>query len=91
MEKEKQLKLFELIEDYNTLRNMGKVKKVNFISRGAFGTDYHIYMDKSILQFMTLDKLEKIIHDKFHGYFGGHCKINILTDEILIQYSSYND
>lgn len=91
MEKVKQLKLFQAVETWEDIKNMGLLIKFSWSSRGKYGNDYAIRLNKNILQYVSMEKLEKIMDNNFSGYYGGFCKINILTDEIFIKYSSYND
>lgn len=91
MQKVKQLRLFETITNYDEIRNMGMVISVNYYSKGAWGCVYKIRLNKNILNHVSIEKLKDIIDAKFHGYYGGHIKINVLTDCLFIDYDAWND
>lgn len=86
-----QLKLFTLVKDYETLKNMGMVMSVNYQSRGAYGTTYHIKIKKDILNHITMHALSDIVFNKFMGVYGGSIDTKPCTDYIYITVMSYND
>lgn len=88
---ETQLRLFTLVKDYETLKNMGMVMSVNCQSRGIYGSDYYIKIKKDILNYMTMHELSEIVFDKFMGCYGGKIDTKLCTDCIYIHVDAWND
>lgn len=92
MENQKQLKLFTLVKDYETLKNMGMVISVNRTSGACYTNHYVIHLKKSILDLISVQDLKNIIVNKFTGYYGGRFDyFNIADNTINIKYVGYND
>jgi len=88
---ETQLKLFNIIKDYESIKNMGMVMSVNSQSRGIYGVDYYIKINKDILNHITMHELSNIILNKFIGVYGGSINIKPCTDYIYCHVDSWSD
>ena len=86
-----QLKLFNIIKDYESIKNMGMVMSVDCQSRGIYGNTYHIKIKKDILNHITMHALSDIVFNKFMGVYGGSIDTKPCTDCIYITVISYND
>lgn len=87
----KQLKLFTLIKDYETLKNMGMVMSVNSQNRGIYGCDYYIKIKKDILNHIDMHELSDMILNKFMGCYGGNINTKVYNDFIYCHVDAYND
>ena len=88
---EKQLKLFNLIKDYENIKNMGMVISVDSHSRGIYGMDYYIKIKNDILNYIDMHALSDIIFDKFMGVYGGKMDAKQYTDYIYFHVDAWND
>lgn len=89
---ENQLKLFNLIKDYESIKNMGMVISVNRTSGACYTNHYTIQLNKKILDFVSVQELKNIIVNKFTGYYGGRFDyFNIADNTIDIKFVGYND
>lgn len=87
-----QKKLFTIIKDYETIKNMGMVLSVDYTSGACYTNIYIIRLKKSILDFISVETLKNIIINKFMGYYGGRFDyFNITDNAINIKYIGYND
>lgn len=86
-----QKKLFNLIKDYETLKNMGMVMSVDSHSRGIYGMDYYIKIKNDILNYIDMHALSDMIFNKFMGTYGGKIEIKPCTDYIYIHVDAWND
>ena len=88
---EKQLKLFTLAKDYETLKNMGMVMSVDSRNRGIYGNDYYIKIKNDILNHITMHELSEIVFKKFMGVYGGTINTRPCTDYIYFHIDAWND
>lgn len=88
---ETQLKLFNSIKDYETIKNMGMVISVDSRNRGIYGNDYYIKIKKDILNHITMHELSNIVLNKFIGCYGGSINTKPCSDCIYFHVDSYND
>ena len=86
-----QLKLFDIIETWEDIKNMGMVMSVDSRSRGIYGVDYYIKIKKDILNHITMHDLSDIILNKFMGYYGGNINTKLCNDCIYIHVDAWND
>ena len=86
-----QLKLFNLIKDYQSIKNMGMVMSVNSQNRCIYGNDYYIRIKNDILNHITMHELSEIVFNKFMGAYGGKIDIKPCTDCIYIHVDAWND
>ena len=86
-----QKKLFNLIKDYENIKNMGMVMSVDSHSRGIYGMDYVVKIKNDILNYITMHELGEIILNKFIGCYGGKINIKPYTDCIYCHVDAWND
>ena len=86
-----QKKLFNLIKDYESIKNMGMVMSVDSRSRGIYGTDYYIKIKNDILNHITMHELSEIVFNKFMGAYGGTINTKPCTDYIYIHIDAWDD
>lgn len=88
---EKRLKLFTLVKDYETLKNMNMVISVDSRSRGIYGNDYYIKIKKDILKHITMHDLSELVFNKFMGVYGGSIDTKPCSDCIYFHVDAWND
>lgn len=88
---ETQLKLFNIIETWEDIKNMGMVMSVDSRSRGIYGSDYYIKIKKDILNHINMHDLSELVFEKFMGAYGGSIDTKPCSDCIYFHVSAWND
>lgn len=86
-----QKKLFNIIETWEDIKNMGMVMSVDSRSRGIYGEDYYIKIKNDILNYINMHDLSEIVSNKFMGYYGGRIEVKSCSDHIYIHVDAWND
>lgn len=86
-----QKKLFNIIETWEDVKNMGMVISCESFSRGVYGCDYYIKIKNDVLNHITMHELSDMIFNKFMGCYGGRINIKPCTDYITAHVDAWND
>lgn len=85
-----QKKLFNIIETWQDIKNMGFVISCNSQHINP-DYKYFIKINKSILEHITMHDLSNIVYNHFMGCYGGTMDERINTDAIVYNIHAWND